>query len=268
MSDIGMKVSVTAFTIREIEEVNYRRLPEKKLAVLLSSLPEAADGIPYFLPDTPVQAGETVAQAAARLLAEKFGTEETCLALNDVSGTAGSFVTSYWTLITADAAMDSAEDKQLFDVTYHMDERTSRVQGTRCESHETWTLRLVSGESILSATIRVSRESDLYNETMTCSAENCRGLREDCAVQIARSVFQLRHSVRDTLIAFKLMPETFTLTELQKVYETILDTPLLAANFRRKISPYVLGTDEYAPNGGHHPSLLYRRNIGAFLREE
>lgn len=267
MSDPGMKVSVTAFTIREIEKLNYRKLPEKKLAVLLCSVADPEAGLEHALPDAAVQEGETVQQAASRLLKERLGMDEAWLALNDVSGTVGGFVSSYWTLFSGDAVREFPEDRHLFDVSYRMEERESRVRGTKCESLETWSLVLVSGELRLSATIRVRRESDLYNETLVCSAENCCGIREDCAVQIARSVFQLRHSVSDTLIAFKLMPETFTLTELQKVYETILDTPLLPANFRRKISPYVLGTDDYAPAGGHHPSLLYRRNIHAFLQD-
>lgn len=261
MSDTGMKVSVTAFTIREIEKQNYRRLPEKRLAVLLREIPDPV----CVLPEAPVQLGESVPEAASRLLKERLGMEEAWLALNDVSGTSGGFVSSYWTLFSEEAVTAFPEDRHLFDVSYRMEENESRVRGTRCESLETWSLRLVSGDLVLSATIRVSRESDLYNETLTCRAENCRGISEDNAVRIARSVFQLRHSVRDTLIAFKLMPETFTLTELQKVYETILDTPLLTANFRRKIAPYVVATEEYAPNGGHHPSTLYRRNIQAFL---
>ncbi|MDO5435594.1 MAG: hypothetical protein Q4G19_04415 [Clostridia bacterium] len=268
MADNGMKVNVVAFTIREIEGQNYRRLPEKKLVVLLRTAPDTEKETLYDLPEAFVQTGERVPQTASRLLKERLGMEEAWLALNDVSGTEGSYVSSYWTLFAADAVREFPEDRHLFDVIYHMEERESRVRGTRCESLETWRLELVSGEQRLSAVIRVSRESDLYNETLTCSAEKCSGIREDCAIQIARSVFQLRHSVRDTLIAFKLMPETFTLTELQKVYETILDTPLLTANFRRKISPYVIGTDEYAPIGGHHPSLLYRRNIPAFIRED
>jgi hypothetical protein len=44
---------------------------------------------------------------------------------------------------------------------------------------------------------------------------------------------RLRSKIEYTDIAFYLMPELFTLTELQQVYEVILDTELLKANFRR-----------------------------------
>ena len=56
------------------------------------------------------------------------------------------------------------------------------------------------------------------------------------------------------------MPERFTLTELQQVYETILDTELLKANFRRKIADMVLETNDYTKNAGHRPSKLFKYN--------
>ena len=56
------------------------------------------------------------------------------------------------------------------------------------------------------------------------------------------------------------MPKLFTLTELQQVYEVILDKELLKANFRRKISNMVLETNEYTKDAGHRPSKLFRFN--------
>jgi hypothetical protein len=66
--------------------------------------------------------------------------------------------------------------------------------------------------------------------------------------------------VEYTDIAFNLMPETFTLTALQKVYEIISGKKLLAAAFRRKIAEWVIETGEYTGNAGHRPSRLYRLN--------
>ena len=56
------------------------------------------------------------------------------------------------------------------------------------------------------------------------------------------------------------MPEKFTLTKLQQVYEILLDKPLLKANFRRKIADMVIETEEYEENAGHRPSKLYKFN--------
>jgi hypothetical protein len=56
------------------------------------------------------------------------------------------------------------------------------------------------------------------------------------------------------------MPEMFTLTELQQVYEVILDKELLKANFRRKTADVVIETNEYTKDAGHRPSKLFRYN--------
>jgi hypothetical protein len=53
------------------------------------------------------------------------------------------------------------------------------------------------------------------------------------------------------------MPRYFTLTELQQVYEVILDKELLKANFRRKIADRVEETNRYRKAAGHRPSKLY-----------
>jgi 8-oxo-dGTP diphosphatase len=56
------------------------------------------------------------------------------------------------------------------------------------------------------------------------------------------------------------MPDLFTLTELQQVYEVILDTELLKANFRRKTADMVIETNEFTKDAGHRPSKLFRFN--------
>lgn len=56
----------------------------------------------------------------------------------------------------------------------------------------------------------------------------------DHAKIILYGIERLRNKIEYTDIAFTLMPDKFTLTELQQVYEAILDRPLLKANFRRK----------------------------------
>lgn len=57
------------------------------------------------------------------------------------------------------------------------------------------------------------------------------------------------------------MPRLFTLTEIQTVYEVILDKEMLKANFRRKIADLVIETDQFTQHAGHRPSRLFRRNL-------
>jgi 8-oxo-dGTP diphosphatase len=52
---------------------------------------------------------------------------------------------------------------------------------------------------------------------------------------IKKALETLRLSLDYSLVGFNLMPETFTMGELQKLYETILDDKLSRNNFQRKI---------------------------------
>jgi hypothetical protein len=81
----------------------------------------------------------------------------------------------------------------------------------------------------------------------------------DHATIIAYAVERLRNKIDYTDIAFNLLPELFTLTELQQVFEQILGKPLLAPAFRRKMSSRVEATQEFTHSAGHRPSRLYRR---------
>ena len=55
------------------------------------------------------------------------------------------------------------------------------------------------------------------------------------------------------------MPEEFTLTEFQQVYEIILDRQLLKAPFRRKFGVLAEETDSVKKDAGHRPSRLFRK---------
>jgi len=60
-------------------------------------------------------------------------------------------------------------------------------------------------------------------------------------------------------IALQFMPEKFTLSELQQVYESILGTGLDKRNFRKRVTALgcVKETGEYRRNGNHRPARLF-----------
>ncbi|MDQ3674003.1 MAG: NUDIX domain-containing protein [Gemmatimonadota bacterium] len=61
-------------------------------------------------------------------------------------------------------------------------------------------------------------------------------------------------------IAFRLLPPTFTLSELQHLYELLLDKRLHKASFRRALAAAALvePTDEWRSEGRGRPAQLYR----------
>ena len=66
----------------------------------------------------------------------------------------------------------------------------------------------------------------------------------DHAEIILEGLNRIRNKVMYTDVAFNLVPEKFTLPDLQKVYEVILGKPLYKANFREKIEGNVTELDE------------------------
>lgn len=110
-------------------------------------------------------------------------------------------------------------------------------------------------QAIIQKTITQTKEMEKSEYALL---EN-NGLAFDHAKIIACAVERLRGKVEHTGLALHLMPEEFTLTQLQQAYEVILGKTLLKPAFRRKIANLVEGTDHYTENEGHRPSRFYRR---------
>jgi 8-oxo-dGTP diphosphatase len=52
---------------------------------------------------------------------------------------------------------------------------------------------------------------------------------------VAKALENLRQNLDQKLIAFNLLPETFTMKEVQELYEAIYDKPFARNNFQKKI---------------------------------
>jgi 8-oxo-dGTP diphosphatase len=73
---------------------------------------------------------------------------------------------------------------------------------------------------------------------------------------------RLKAKVRYEPIGFELLPEKFTLGELQRLYEVVLEQTLDKRNFRKKITGMELLTplDEYQRDVAHRAAQYYRFN--------
>lgn len=71
---------------------------------------------------------------------------------------------------------------------------------------------------------------------------------------------RLEGKVRYQPIGFELLPPKFTLSQLQKLYETILRAPLDKRNFRRKVlsMDLLVELDEVEKDVAHRAARLYR----------
>lgn len=86
-------------------------------------------------------------------------------------------------------------------------------------------------------------------------------------------ILQMAHQrlvgkVRYQPIGFELLPEKFTLTQLQRLYEIVLDRPLDKRNFRKKILSMniLMETDEIQQDVAHRAARLYRFDYARYRK--
>ncbi|MGZ8413207.1 MAG: NUDIX hydrolase [Gemmatirosa sp.] len=74
------------------------------------------------------------------------------------------------------------------------------------------------------------------------------------------AVAHVQQRVGQAPVAFRLLPQTFTLSELQELYELLLDRRLHKASFRRSLQAarIVEPTDEWRSEGRGRPAQLFR----------
>ena len=75
---------------------------------------------------------------------------------------------------------------------------------------------------------------------------------------IKEAVKRLKGKIHYTDIVFEMMPEEFTISELQEVYEIVLGEKLIPAAFRRTIAEKIEETGKMTSCKGHRPSKIYR----------
>lgn len=73
---------------------------------------------------------------------------------------------------------------------------------------------------------------------------------------------KLRYDLLHEPLVFELLPEKFTLTQMQKLYEAIFNTTYDKRNYRRKVNkmPYLILLDEIQTGVSHKPARLYSYN--------
>lgn len=266
----SMAADMVIFTVTKTETDNYRKLPEKELRILLIR----RGGHPFLgkwaLPGGFIRPDENADQAAARELSEETGVDDVYLeqlhTFTDVGRDPRTWVVScsYMALIDSSRfqlkAGDDAEDAAWFKVSYRLLREQKELLDEGYVKTLTYELKLSAEGEELTAVINRTVTAKPTSKSVVYSIMSNDGLAFDHGKVIACAIERLRNQTNDTDIALHLMPKLFTLTELQQVYEVILDKELLKAAFRRKVANLVSETDHYTENGGHRPSRLYRRN--------
>jgi 8-oxo-dGTP diphosphatase len=80
----------------------------------------------------------------------------------------------------------------------------------------------------------------------------------------------LQKRIQEHPLGFNLLPEKFSLRELQNLYETILDVKLDRRNFRKKFfsMDFLIDTGEYENDVRHRPGRLYQFNFEKYEKSK
>lgn len=104
------------------------------------------------------------------------------------------------------------------------------------------------------------------------SVEHTKNLAYDHAHILNKALMHLRYKLRHEPIGFEMLPDKFTLTQMQKLYEAVLGIKFDKRNFRKKVSQmnYVVPLNEKQTGVSHKPAQLFMfsRDIYEKTRKE
>lgn len=259
---------------------NYRKDPMKQLKLLLIRRASFPYKNSWALPGGFAQKEENILETARRELREETGVEDAYLRPFDIFSDKGrdprGWIISHGFLALIDGEKyrvhegSDAWEARWFKIDIESDEVNRKIIENRAQIERIYTLRLTCEEAEnlnMTATVKECKSFDKYHETVEYDILDRSNLAFDHARIILCAYLALQKEAdNEGTIVFDLMPERFTLTELQRAFESVLGKPLLVANFRRKFMDYVIETDEYVEGAGHRPAKLFRRNIEKFCK--
>lgn len=254
-------VDMLLFTIDNKDPDDIRKDAEKEIKILLIKRKNHPDIHKWALPGGFVSMDENLDAAAYRELAEETNVTNVYMEQLYTFGEVGRdkrtrvISIAYMALTPRDnirpIAGDDAEDVAWFSV------EKRQVSDTRHEiviSSAELDLRYVYTVDI---TFRKNGVVSVPIPKIHATEENSR-IAFDHIEMINTGIDRLRNKVEYMPIAFNLVPEKFTLNEIQKVYEVILGKKLVKQNFRKWVDKFVEELDEKQEEVGHRPATLYR----------
>jgi ADP-ribose pyrophosphatase YjhB (NUDIX family) len=272
-ADVFKKPSFTVdmliFTVTDEEKENYRRLPEKSLKILLVKRGDHPYIGKWALPGGFISVDESLDESAARVLRAETNIDdiymEQLYTWGEVDRDPRTRVisSSYMALVDSNnlniRAGSHEDDARWFNVKYNLLEEKKIADEKGYMYEKIVEIKLCNGSEELSSRIKITES---INGKVNREIMETIGIAFDHGKFIEYAIDRLRNKIEYTSLAFNLMPELFTLTELQQVYEVILGKELLAAAFRRKIANMVIETNEFTKDAGHRPSKLFIYNSG------
>ena len=91
----------------------------------------------------------------------------------------------------------------------------------------------------------------------------------DHPIMISKARELMKHKASYNPIGFNLLPELFTLTQLQNLYEAIYGEPMDKRNFRKRVAEmdFIEKTDLIDKSGSRRGAYLYKFNDKAYRKD-
>ena len=248
---LSMTTDILLFSVSDISQDNYRKTNEKSMSILLVKRDTYPFKDKWCTPGGFLNIDEDLEECPKRILAEETNLHNIYLEQLYTFGAVHRdprmriVSTAYMALIDKNTLKEELkEGASWFNIDY-----------TESANKVTLKFKSLDEELIVKAKkILVEPTTKRYRYEII---END-SIAFDHAEVILLGIERLRNKVEYTDVVFNMMPEYFTLGELQKVYEVILGKNLLAPAFRRIIANKIKKTDKMQSGGGHRPSVLFK----------
>ena len=249
---LSLTTDILVLSVSSNDNLNYRKNSDKKMSVLLVKRDNYPFKDKWCLPGGFVGYDEELDEAPKRILKNETNLDNIYLEQLYTFGSINRdprmrvVSTSYMSLIDKNRLNEHInKNASWFDITLY-EEKNNIV-----------TIVLDNGTETISFKIeKVLREQTTDRYSFHIQKND--SIAFDHPLVILSGLERLKNKVSYTDIVFNMMPEYFTLGELQKVYEVILGKKLLDPAFRRIIKNKVVKTDKIKTGEGHRPSYLFK----------
>ena len=250
---LSMTADILLISVSDHETSNYRKTNKKTMSILLVKRNEYPYKDKWCLPGGFLNPkNETLEECAMRVLKQETNLEniylEQLYTFDDPKRDPRTRVvsTSYMALIDKNKLTQMInKNASWFDVVL-LEDNEKEV-----------TITLANGVDTIHVNVKKELRDTTTGRYTVASLDN-KDLAFDHDLVIVTGLERLRNKLSYTDIVFNMMPEYFTLGELQKVYEVILNKKLLDPAFRRIIANKVEKTDKMKTGEGDRPSALFK----------
>ena len=249
---LSMTTDILIFSVSSEEVDNYRKTDKKKMSILLVKRDNYPFKDKWCLPGGFIGIDENLDDAPIRILKKETNLDNIYLEQLYTFGNVDRdprmrIISTSYIALTDKNRLDTSLNSSAswFDILFY-EEKNNVVDITLTNGKETINFSIKK-------TLR-ERTTDRYSFTVVKN----NNLAFDHAKVILSGIERLKNKIEYTDIVFNMMPEYFTLGELQQVYEVILGKKLLDPALRRIIANKVEKTTKMKTGGGHRPSYLFR----------